>query len=288
MKKLSFVLVPNRYAGSGTRLMQESSKRMPRLLHLALGDSAAGCLREACRNHGLPGAAQGIQDDLSHGPLDDGQKRIDYMRACFRGYDDLYLDLDDAFVPWRNLLAHIDEEGIEGVIIWCGDNVSEATFLAMACWWLTDYSGPLLPVTMPGADGRHHVAAHTPAELAGLFACARELTNTERATLAGEFLRIRNETGLLRRWEEGRITGIPRDRYDQLLLASCTISWTPALRVIGNAMARCNQHNLLSDLFFSSRLQSLVEDGRVEADGDRSRMRDYAVRLAEACPPVAK
>ena len=80
---------------------------MSQLLHLALGDSAAGCLLEACRNHGLPGTAFGIQDDLSHGPLDDGRKRIEYMRASFRGYDEFYLDLEDAFIPWRALITQI-------------------------------------------------------------------------------------------------------------------------------------------------------------------------------------
>jgi hypothetical protein len=38
----------------------------------------------------------------------------------------------------------------------------------------------------------------------------------------------------------------------------------------------------MSDLFFSSRLQHLIDSGRIEADEDRSRMRDYTVRLAEA------
>jgi hypothetical protein len=126
------------------------------------------------------------------------------------------------------------------------------------------------------------VAIRSPEELAGLFESAQELTISERAALAGEFLRIRDETGQLRRWEEGRVSGIPPDHYDQLLLASCTDDWTPAPRVIGNAMGRCDGHNLMSDLFFSSRLQHLIDSGRIEADEDRSRMRDYTVRLAEA------
>jgi hypothetical protein len=255
---------------------------MPRLLHLTLGDSAAGCLRAACAAHGMPGAVSGIQDDLSHGPLDDGHARIDYMRACFRGYDDFYPDADDAFTPWRALVACIDGDGTDSVVIWSGDNVSEATFLAMACRWLADFPGRVLRVAMPENDGRHYVAIRSPEELAGLFESAQELTISERAALAGEFLRIRDETGQLRRWEEGRVSGIPPDHYDQLLLASCTDDWTPAPRVIGNAMGRCDGHNLMSDLFFSCRLQHLIDSGRIEADGDRSRMRDYAVRLAEA------
>lgn len=253
---------------------------MSQLLHLALGDSAAGCLREACRSHGLPGTAFGIADDLSHGPLDDGRKRIDYMRACFRGYEDFYLDIDDAFAPWRKLIAHIEGEGIEKVVIWCGDNVSEAIFLAMACWWFTDYPGRVLRVSMPGEDSRHYVAIYRPAGLAGLFGSAADLTKTGRDTLAADFLRIRDETSLLRRWERGRIVGTPLDRYDPLLLSSCTPKWTMAALIIGLAMSRCDDHNLMSDLFFSCRLQYLIDAGLIEADGDRARLRDYVIRLA--------
>jgi len=202
-------------------------------LHIALGDSSEGCLRAACRAHGLPGTALGIPDDLSHGPLDDGRARIDYMRDCFRGYDDWYLDVTDAFAPWRTTIARIDEARVDAVVIWSGDSASEATFLTMACWWLGNRSERVLRVAIPGTDGRHSVAIHKPAELADLFASARELTDTERAVLAADFLRIRGETGLLRRWEEGRVLGVSIDRYDPLLLECCTTRWTPAARVVG-------------------------------------------------------
>jgi len=251
-------------------------------LHIALGDSAEGCLWAACRTHGMPGAALGIPDDLSHGPLDDGRVRIGYMRDRFRGYDDWYLDVTDAFAPWRAMIARLDEARADAVVIWSGDNASEVTFLTMACWWAGNRSERVLRVAMPGTDGRHYVAIHTPAELADLFAFAQELTNTERAVLAADFLRIRGETGLLRCWEEGHILGVPMDRYDPLLLASCPPIWTPAPRVVGTAMSRCDGHNLMSDLFFSSRLQLLIAAGLIESDGNRDRLREYVVRLAAA------
>jgi hypothetical protein len=230
----------------------------------------------------MPGTALGIPDDLSHGPLDDGRARIDYMRDCFRGYDDWYLDVTDAFAPWRALVARIDEEKLDAVVIWSGENASETTFLAMACWWLGQRPARVLRVAVPGRDGRHYVAIHKPAELADLFASARELTDTERSDRAADFVRIRAESRFLRRWEEGRIVGVPMDRYDPLLLECCTARWTPAARVVGAAMGRCDGHNLVSDLFFSSRLQLLIGAGRIEADGKRDRLREYAVRLADA------
>ena len=251
-------------------------------LHIALGESAEGCLRAACRAHGMFGAAFGIPDDLSHGPLDDGRARIGYMRDRFRGYDGWYLDVTDAFAPWRAMIARIDEARADAVVIWSGDNASEATFLTMACWWLGNRSERVLRVAMPGRDGRHYVAIHTPAELADLLASAREMTDTERAVLAADFLRIQDETGLLRRWEEGKILGVPMDRYDPLLLECCGTRWTSAARVVGTAMSRCDGHNRMSDLFFSSRLQLLIDAGRLEADGRRDRLREYRVRLTAA------
>jgi len=204
------------------------------------------------------------------------------MRDCFRGYDDWYFDITDAFAPWRALIARIDEETPDAVIIWGGDNVSEALFLRMACWWLSQRSVHLLRLAVPGRDGRHYVAIHSPPELADLYTSARELTDTERADYAEDFLRIRAETGLLRRWEEGRILGVSADRYDPLLLEGCTPCWNPAARVVGAAMGQCDGHNLMSDLFFSSRLQLLIDAGRIEAEGSRARLREYAVRLAAA------
>ena len=66
--------------------------------------------RAACRSHGILGNELSIQDDLSHGPLDDGRKRVDYMRACFQGYDDWLFDVTDAFAPWREVVEWLDEE----------------------------------------------------------------------------------------------------------------------------------------------------------------------------------
>jgi hypothetical protein len=73
---------------------------------------------------------------------------------------------------------------------------------------------------------------------------------------------------------------VPTDRYDPLLLECCTTSWSPAARIVGAAMSRCDGHNLLSDIFSCSRLQVLIDAGRIEVDGSRDRLRDYAVRLA--------
>jgi hypothetical protein len=255
---------------------------MPDLVHLALGDSAAGCLRAACRSHGLPGTVLSIPDDLSHGPLVHGCKRIKYMRSCYRGYDDWTFDVTDAFSPWKKLIEWLEGEESEAIVIWSGDNVSEATFLAMACWQLRQRPDAVLRVAISERDNSPYVALHMPFELGDLYANRRELTDSERALLGDEFVRIRSESGLLRRWENGRIIGVPVDHYDRFLLESCATAWLPAPRVIGAAMGRCDKQNLMSDLVFSSRLQFLIDAQRIKADRGGNRMREYAVRRVES------
>lgn len=249
-------------------------------LHIALGDSAAGSLRVACRSHGLNGTVRSIPDDLSHGPLDDGRARMAYMRACYRGYDDWTFSATDAFAPWRALVEQLDQHRPEAIVVWSGDNVSESIFLRMACWQLRACPVPLLRAAIPERGMPPYVALHSPAELAELSKTRCELTPSERDRLSEDFVRIRTETGLLRRLETGRIIGLPLEHYDALLLESCATGWTKAARVVGAAMGRCDRHNLMSDLFFSNRLQILIRAGSVEADAVCERLRDYAVRLA--------
>ena len=251
-------------------------------LHLTLGDSAAGCVRVAGSiSPGISQAVISIPDDLSHGPLDDGLARAEYMRACYRDSDDRWeYEQRDAFAPWLALIERLDRERHDAVVIWTGENVSEATFLAMACDRLAGRSEPIAQVSVPGKHGRNYVAVHAPEELRPFFHSWRVLSDAERAVLAQDFARIREETGLLRRWQHGQLIGIPVDHYDDLLLEACSTRWSLAAHAIGIAMGHCDPANSLSDSFFSSRLQALIAADEIEADGRQSSIRYYSIRRA--------
>jgi hypothetical protein len=106
------------------------------------------------------------------------------------------------------------------------------------------------------------------------------LGDAERAALRQNFARIRDETGLLRRRQDGQLMGIPMDHYDGLLLEACSTEWTLAARIIGIAMGHCDAANSMSDLFFCTRLRALIAAGEVQADGPQSSVRYYSVRRA--------
>jgi hypothetical protein len=250
-------------------------------LHVALGDHAADLLAIACHLHGLPGEVLAIPDDLSHGPLHDGEARVAWMRACYAGGFEWTAPTDDAFVPWRALEARLLAEP-GPVALWGGDNASEGTFVAMACARLRGRAPSLLRVTLP-AGSRTHVGRFDPAELAAAFERgARTMTADEIDAAAANFEALRDEGAPRRVWNDGALRGAPADVFDALLLAACDDAWRPAARVVGDAMARCDPRQSVSDVWLNARLQAAIDAGRVETDGPRTTLRAYAVRAVPA------
>lgn len=228
-------------------------------LHLALGEPAATSLAGAIASGGLPGSVHAMLEDPGHGPLGHGD-------------------------AWTALRDRLDRDHPDAIVVWSGDNASEATFLAMVAAWVEGRPEPLLRVAAPGGEGRPYVAVHSPAELARLYPTRTLLDEKARRELARDFARMRDEAAPLRRWEGGRIVGVPVEAYDPLLLDACGTEWRPAARVVGAALAACDGPNAVSDVFLWARLDALVDAGRVEVDAPASH-RDRRVRLPGAGVP---
>ncbi len=252
------------------------------VLHLVLGDHAAGALEAACRTYALPGSVYCIPDDLGHGPLDDGQARIAYMRECYVGFDDWIHAATDAFEPWRALAGHLADRP-RTLTIWHGPNASEGTLLAMACWRFAGGPAPMMSVAVPGDAARCHVATFAPAELAAFHMGALAISEEHCATLAASFERLRADGGIRRRWEGGGLVTVSVDTFDNLLIESCGPDWQVAARVVGAAMNRAARRDGLSDVFLASRLRALIVSGRMETESTPTRLRSYRVR----CSPGA-
>ena len=179
------------------------------------------------------------------------------------------------------LSFQIDEANVDTVIVWAGDNVSEETFLCMACWWLREQPVRLLRPVVQSEPGRNYVAVQTPVGLVEMFPTAGELSDAVRGEKASSFRKLCDDHGVLRHWNEGRVETVSADFYDHLLRACLPDDWQVAARVVGAAMGSCDGHNAMSDLFFSSRLRRLIENGIVDANGNPNRLREYSVRVSE-------
>jgi Domain of unknown function (DUF1835)./Protein of unknown function. len=258
---------------------REERMRNRRPLHLVQGDHAGDRLRTACRDFGLAGRVHVIGEDLSHGPLDDGPGRIAYMRRCYRGFDRWTFRRRDAFTPWRRLRKQA--AGVsDPVLVWTAESVSDQIFLAMACHWLAGLDIELLAVTVPPVAGRYGVGVATPAMLVELRPRAVPLTAAERAGLAATFVALSGPDVRLRRLEDGVLRTVPPDSYDAFVGEALGHDWQPATEVVAAAMRRCDGHNRMSDLFFASRLQEMIDAGVVEMEGKREHLAAYRVRRA--------
>lgn len=248
------------------------------VLHLALGDSAGGCLRAAISSFGLPGRLSIFSDDLSHGPLNSTRARTAYFKTLFGNYGQMEEVSIATMDDFEALSDQLEQDDISEICVWAGENASERTFLEMACHYLDRFKGSLTRVGATGLSPVPYIAPHSPEALAALFSGRETVAPSTQASLSADYLCLRDKELTLRRWDVGKIIDVAADYYDPLLLACCPPDWTFAARVVGTAMGRCEDHNMLSDVFLSSRLQHLVAQNAIEALGPQTSLRDYKVR----------
>lgn len=75
---------------------------------------------------------------------------------------------------------------------------------------------------------------------------------------------------------------ISNGEIEKLLLGNITSDWRKLSYVVGSTMLQIEKEMRpgLDDIFFAQRVASLVEEGRVEATGEMSALRECEVRLA--------
>lgn len=249
-----------------------------KLLHIVLGDSAAGTLREACQTLGLPGKVQSIADELSHGPLHDGRARSVYFKTHIYGHSPDVGIPDDAFRDWSVLDEFVRSRAFDAITIWNSFAISDAIFLRMACARLRGFEGRVDSVNT--SEGPWHgVGTNNPKQLVAHYGHRVVLSMDDRDALAREFDEIVARKDLLRVFAGDRIVSAKSDHFDSYVLSFATPQWERAARIIGNCLGNRKDHKMMiGDAFFEWRLRGLIQSGQLEAQGDLSHMRGYQVR----------
>lgn len=249
------------------------------LLHIVLGDSAAGTLEEACRTLGLPGKVHAIADELSHGPLHDGRVRSDYFKTEIYGHLPEAGIPDDVFLDWGVLEESVRSRAFDAITIWNSFAISDAIFLRMACSRLLGFNGRV--DSMNTSEGAWHgVGVNSPEQLAAHYRRRLTLSMDDRNCLAKDFEEIAARGDLLRVYAGERIVSAGSDHFDAYVLSFAKPEWERAIRIIGNCLGhRENNKMMIGDAFFEWRLRALIRSGRLEAQGDLSHMGGYQVRV---------
>lgn len=150
-------------------------------------------------------------------------------------------------------------------MLWNSGNASDHVLLRMVCHVLQGTRATLWQIRVPAFEGGYEaVAAHPPEALAGFAPDAAPLPHETVAQLAADYLTIAARPEPLRQCDrDGTLRYRPIDWHDPLVLACCPPVWTPANRVVGLAMSRCDPRQVMGDYFFAARLRALIQAGRV-------------------------
>ncbi|MBD5801529.1 hypothetical protein AZOA_09440 [Azoarcus sp. Aa7] len=256
-----------------------------RTIHLVLGDTAAGVLRDAMAI-GTPETAPILRfrDIYCLGPLhalgtpDGPASRARYWAELLPDAPPTVGEFDEEEQRYRQA-ADAARDGT--LFIWTGAHSSSQLWLRRLCAVLppTAEDVRLVEAVEPGADarGRRAVSQFEPAEFGELLARTRVLDSAEIARLALEWQRNAAIASGVRRWVDGRVSHHGDDYYDGLLLVQCDDDWQPAGQAVGSAMWDCDE--FLGDVFFAWRLRCLARSGRLLWRGPAESLDGAEVRL---------
>ena len=249
-----------------------------------MSNSTRGSLQIAIKKGKFSGKVVNPDDSAGIGPLDDGIKRLEFLAGLGYGLamDSKLILSGNAFRRWGKLLRRLSKSPVKRIIIWVSGSGSDYVFLRMACWWLEAVPIDLFVLRVPAKDNCYHTAEYPPGELASMMDRVQLLPLSERAMLSREYEYIARQPELLRECDtEGKLLFRALDFHDPLVLRSCSRTWKKAAYVVGKAMGNGDPKNVNSDIFLSSRLEYLIERGLIEADGPRTSLRSFNIRLAQ-------
>lgn len=252
-------------------------------LHITSSLSVAGALSWAIKKQQLTGEAFAINDTPGIGPLDEGKKRMAFLRGLsFEKEGANWTNRDiDVFERWQQLKTRLSENPVDRLVIWAGSDGNDYVFIRMACHWLERVPVNVILVQSAPLMGYHSIAVYSVEQLAPMIGQALPLSTAARSRFAREYEEIVARPEMLRECDEhGVLQFRELSAHDDEILAVCNRRWKPAVRVIGATMGLSNPRNSLGDAFVSSRLEHLIVSGLIEADGPRTSMRTFRVRLA--------
>ena len=116
--------------------------------------------------------------------------------------------------------------------------------------------------------------------LQALIGSARPVTVEERNDARRQWRRLKAENAPFRVVSDAGLVSAPIDHFDSWLLQRATTEWRRAVRIVGDAMGyNMEPYVQVGDLMLLTRIVALVEQGRLEAEGDPWDMRSCRLRL---------
>lgn len=261
------------------------------MIHIVIGDSAAGSIKLALRDTldsyiALPpNFGEGLVKDLL--TMEGLSNRIEWFTKNYQCDWSFYGDMS------RMALDAIYEVTEEEVTIWTANNASEQFGLAIVCFLLQDKHCKIYEMNLTdniakltqGQTIRHtgEVIAEQMKKML-LLDMKKQLTKAEVTKLARQAEQLMAGDSVLRRWQDGQIVELEETFYDELILKyafnyqqKVGQEYFKAIRLIGEIFGQ--EESILSDAWIDYRIRTLVAEGKLEAIGNLKEIQMYDIRV---------
>lgn len=116
--------------------------------------------------------------------------------------------------------------------------------------------------------------------LAQIAGSGQPVSPEEDARNRNEWVQLQKENAFFRIVTPAGLTSVAADYFDVLLLQQAETKWRKAAYVVGHALAASSEpYHQVGDLMLSARLRTLIDQGKLEVDGDPFDIQTCCVRL---------
>lgn len=269
------------------------------MIHIVFQTADVEVLKKAIElDESLEGDILEIKEEFAVGPLDqiDTEEgwaaRVGWWNSLVANtpYSNNTFDFDDRKTV-EALMQKLDEHPTEEVWIWMGQNQHDVCGYFWLISQLGKYQGRVvvlylnnLPFINEKGNIFYPTALHEiqPKEFLKAKKLNRKTTLSEFEVDPDEWKRLVQENSMIRILEGGKkIVGKEDDFYDKDIINGLTREWQKGNRAIHQILAKMKIKT--GDVFLLWRIQKLVEDGKVEINGDPSKSwKDFELKLKSA------
>jgi hypothetical protein len=250
------------------------------VFHFVFTPSGAGCLVQALKKAGRDDQVIITFDDLSMGPIDPGDPssrakwvenelgRTDWEEIAAnseRMWDEARFP-DIRKIAWLTRRSAMEYAGFLDWLWRLGDTPCEVVDLSeVKVSYGPEHDPPRSPRLAMSLGMLHpDTICHDK-----LWDLAEPLQEATREQYRGLWQQLRSENAPLRVLDGDKLRSAPVSFFDSMLMSCVTEDWQKVARVIGQALVFRMDDCIIGpgDLFFTARINALVESGRLEIQG---------------------